>query len=290
MEGLLSRARFNPQELLELQPRLRSTLDRHSPSTISACIRVLEQRRDEEPEASVVTLFIDLITAMERDGQVRSFMQPTPDLFHCHRVMVTPTSLVLQGPLPDETNRVIRKYADYTSNFLRVEFREEDRLQFRWDRDVDGNAFIDERVGGVLKEGIMIAGRKFEFLAYSSSALREHAVWFMTPFRTREGVKVTPDSIRSSIGTFSKVLYCPARYGARIAQAFSATEDSVSVEVEEVFPGLDKESESKSCFTDGVGIISPALAEKIWEEYIKTRSKRSRRRLQTPTAYQIRMG
>ncbi|PVG04808.1 RdRP-domain-containing protein [Serendipita vermifera] len=290
LEGLLSRARFNPKELLELRPRLTAILEQHPSSTISACIRVLDQWRDENPEASAVTLFFELIAAMKKDGQVRSFMQPTPDLFHCHRVTVTPTSLILQGPLPDETNRVIRKYADYTSNFMRVEFREEDRLQFRWDREVDGDAFIDERVGGVLKEGIVVAGRKFEFLAYSSSALREHAVWFMTPFRTKEGELVTPDSIRKSLGRFDKVINCPARYGARLSQAFSATEESVTVEVEEVLVTPDKESASKSCFTDGVGLISQALAEEIWEKYTEARSKRSRRRLQAPTAFQIRMG
>jgi RNA-dependent RNA polymerase len=290
LEALLSRCQFNPRELLELGPKLSTAMNQHDSSTISACIRVLEQRRDENPETSAIELFSELISAMEKDGQVKSFMQPTPDLFQCHRVTVTPTSFILQGPLPDETNRVIRKYADYTSNFMRVEFREEDRLQFRWDREVDGDLFIDERVGSVLKEGFKVAGRRFKFLAYSSSALREHAVWFMKSFRTREGEIVTPDSIRGSLGNFEKVIYCPARYGARISQAFSATEDSISVEAEEILFIEDKESSSGSCFTDGVGLVSPSLAEGIWEKYTESRSKRSRRRLQPPTAFQIRMG
>jgi RNA-dependent RNA polymerase len=290
LEALLSRCQFNLRELLELQPRLTTAMRQHPPSTISTCIRALEQRRDENPEASTIELFSDLVSAIRNDGQVKSFMQPTPDLFHCHHVTVTPTSLILQGPLPHETNRVIRNYADYTGNFMRVEFREEDRLQFRWDRDVDGDLFINERVGHILKEGIVVAGRKFEFLAYSSSALREHAVWFMTPFRTIYGEIVTPDSIRSSLGDFRTAIYCPALYGARISQAFSATEGSIYVEAEETFLIPDQQSPSGSCFTDGVGRVSPFLAEEMWRLYITCPSRRSRRRLQTPAAFQIRIG
>ncbi|PVG04809.1 RdRP-domain-containing protein [Serendipita vermifera] len=277
------------KEFLELRHELISALDRHLQSSICARLRVLEQRRDEHPEASALSLFNDLINAMERDGQAGSFLQPTPDLFHCHRVVVTPTSFILHGPLPDETNRVIRKYPDNTSNFIRVEFREEDRLQFRWDDETDGNKFIDERVGNVLKEGIVVAGRKFEFLAYSSSALRKHAVWFMAQFTTQNGENVIADSIRASLGDFTKVIYCPARYGARISQAFSSKEDSVSVEVKEMIR-IEDVTYGEYIFTDGIGCLSLSLAEEVWEKYTETRSKRSRRRLQTPSAFQIGLG
>jgi RNA-dependent RNA polymerase len=289
LEGLLSRCRFHPKELLELRPDLTSALTQHPQPAVCATLRALEQRREENPESSAISLFRDLITTIETNGQVRSFLQTTPDLFQCHRVVVTPTSFILHGPLPDETNRVIRKYAGYTSNFIRVEFKEEDRLQFRFDSNVDIDKFIDRRVGTVLRKDIVVAGRKFEFLAYSSSALREHAVWFMTPFRTQEGEIVTANSIRASLGDFSKVITCPARYGARISQAFSATEDSVSVEVEEMSTIPDVACGDYT-FTDGVGLLSPSLAKEIWEKYTDTRSKRNRRQLQTPSAFQIRLG
>jgi RNA-dependent RNA polymerase len=123
----------------------------------------------------------------------------------------------------------------------------------------------------------------------SSSALKEHAVWFIHPFVGDEG-RVDAESIRGSLGDFSKVIYCPARYGARIAQAFSTTEDSIKVEAEELHQIPDRISRSNSCFTDGVGTISLEIAEEIWEQFTETRSKRSRRRLQTPSAYQIRLG
>ena len=49
-------------------------------------------------------------------------------------------------------------------------------------------------VGGILKDGFELGGRRFEFLAYSTSALREHAVWFITPLK-RDGVWVDSEFI-----------------------------------------------------------------------------------------------
>jgi RNA-dependent RNA polymerase len=46
----------------------------------------------------------------------------------------------------------------------------------RWDRMVDGDSFVRERVGRILTEGLDIAGRHYEFLGYSNSGLREHTV------------------------------------------------------------------------------------------------------------------
>lgn len=52
-----------------------------------------------------------------------------------------------------------------------------------------------------MKEGIFVAGRLYEFLAYSQSSLREGTVWFMNSFE-HEGRKVTAQSIRDGLGDF----------------------------------------------------------------------------------------
>ena len=105
-------------------------------------------------------------------------------LFECYHVTITPTSQLLSGPIPETSNRVLRWYSDYQHHFLRVDFAEEDHNNLRLDREVDNAKFVQRRFGGVLKNGIKVAGRRFEFLAYSQSALREHAVWFLSPFST----------------------------------------------------------------------------------------------------------
>jgi len=105
-------------------------------------------------------------------------------LFECYHVTITPTSQLLSGPMPETSNRVLRWYPDYQHHFLRVEFTEENGNKLRLDQEVDHPKFVQKRLGGVLMNGIKVAGRRFEFLAYSQSALRERTVWFISPFST----------------------------------------------------------------------------------------------------------
>lgn len=71
-------------------------------------------------------------------------------------------------------------------------------------------------------------------------------------------------------------MFCPARYGARISQAFTATDVSVTIHPEEIFNIGDINTETgKYCFTDGVGTISRELAIEVSREL---RSNRQRRR------------
>jgi RNA-dependent RNA polymerase len=107
---------------------------------------------------------------------------PSPTLttgeavFNCLHVVQTPTTIYLEGPFPERSNRVLRSYPGHHLNFLRVSFVDETRLQYRFNREVNGQEFIKYRVGGALLSGIYVAGQWFGFLAYSQSALKEHAV------------------------------------------------------------------------------------------------------------------
>jgi hypothetical protein len=47
-----------------------------------------------------------------------------------------------------QSNRVVRRYKDHGEHFLRVDFRDEDRLQYRWEREVDGKLQVEIPVGG----------------------------------------------------------------------------------------------------------------------------------------------
>lgn len=211
--------------------------------------------------------------------------QPADDIasgrrqeFDCLHAIVTPTTVRLEGPFPERGNRVVRKYAEHANSFLRVRFVDEARLQFRPDRDVDSRAFIHDRFGNVLRNGLVIAGRHFQFLAYSQSGLKEHSVWFAKSFKrtfTAPDGKfceedVTVDSIIAGLGIFDNVphdpqlMFCPARYGARLAQSFSATEASVFIQpdMEAYIPDI-KAADGRD-FTDGVGTMSSDLAKATW--------------------------
>ena len=53
---------------------------------------------------------------------------------------ITTTRVLLEGPYDTQSNRVIRRYWEYRDYFLRVEFREENRMAFRWPIEVRGTA------------------------------------------------------------------------------------------------------------------------------------------------------
>lgn len=146
----------------------------------------------------------------------------------CYHITFTPTRISLEGPYAIQSNRVIRQYASDVENFIRVDFRDEDRLQYHFEFEVDGEIFVREQVGGILKKGFHLAGRHFEFLGYSSSALREHSVWFVHPFENPSGT-INAATIRQSLGDFSGDILRPAKYAARLGQAFTATNPSISI-------------------------------------------------------------
>ncbi|KAI0094703.1 RNA dependent RNA polymerase-domain-containing protein [Irpex rosettiformis] len=244
----------------------------------------------QSPTASVPELFARCIREYtppkyRRNERIKNL----DDSFECLHVSCTPTTFKLDGPYPERSNRIVRQYQEHQDCFLRVSFVDETDLQYRFDREVDGRAFIKRRVGGALSNGIDIAGRHFTFLAYSQSALKEHAVWFMKEFTTRDGTVVNAEYIISNLGEFDlELMRCPARYGARISQAFTATDASVSVEADEVFIEDDiKTLDGKWTYTDGVGTISPELMKEIWNA-LSARRRASRRSQTYPRAIQVR--
>ncbi|KAG6883057.1 hypothetical protein C0993_008118 [Termitomyces sp. T159_Od127] len=211
-----------------------------------------------------------------------------PGNFPCSHVTFTPTRMILEGPYPTQSNRVIRMYEDFLDHFVRVDFRDEDRLQYRWDREVDGTTFLQERVGGILKNGFQLAGRYFEFLAYSSSALREHSVWFMSPFKHPDKGLICAESIRNNLGDFknTELLRQPSKYAARMAQAFTATDPSVKIRNTE-WEEVDDLGQKPYLFTDGVGTIAKSLGDEFWATLCAGRGDRREGTVQ-PSAYQIR--
>ncbi|OCH86893.1 RdRP-domain-containing protein [Obba rivulosa] len=283
IETLLHNGLLNTEDLLEHLQKPIAELARAHPSTAGDVLRhFTEAIRIKDPSETPFTCFNRVVL-----GQVD--LEPLQNFygnFACYHVTFTPTRMVLEGPYVIQSNRVIRRYVGYEDHFIRVDFRDEDRLQYRWAKEVDGTSLLKDRVGGILRNGFDLAGRHFEFLAYSTSALREHAVWFMNPFKHPKEGWVTAQGIRDSLGDFSGVIKQPSKYAARMAQAFTATDPSVSITRDqwELMPEL---GEAPYLYTDGVGTISPELGDKIWEALCAAAPEGQRRGVR-PSAYQIR--
>lgn len=184
MESLLRSMAIDFQEADVLLPEITQTVAQRGKDFTAIAIRNFKTKAkyslfsEDDTELDIVQSFRQTVTELELHGDILAPRPTDGSLYESFHVEVTPTTLHLEGPFPDQSNRVIRAYdTRYHECFLRVSFLDEGHLHYRFDRKVDGHGFIQYRVGSVLHNGLYVAGRTFEFLAYSQSALKEHAVW-----------------------------------------------------------------------------------------------------------------
>ncbi|OAA72223.1 RNA-directed RNA polymerase (Sad-1) [Cordyceps fumosorosea ARSEF 2679] len=188
---------------------------------------------------------------------------------------ITPTSLKLNMPNVESSNRVMRRYNDVQDRFLRVQFlseTESDRIA----KDRYNNDDVWKRLLRVLYKGIRIGDRTYEFLAFGNSQLREGSVMLFCPT-----AHLSCDDIRKWLGNFNHIRNI-AKFGARIGQCFSTTREVRGVRVPTIRHIDDIEGDGE-CFTDGVGIISELLAKLVVDE-MKLDV------VGNPSAFQFRMG
>lgn len=107
----------------------------------------------------------------------------------------------------------------------------------------------------------------------------------MNPFHHPTEGYVTSQRIRDSLGDFSGVIRQPSKYAARIAQAFTATDPSVSI-TKDQWEEMDDLGHGDYLFTDGVGTISVQLGDMIWEALCNARPE-SRQRGIKPSAVSL---
>ncbi|XP_034921150.2 probable RNA-dependent RNA polymerase 1 [Populus alba] len=208
-------------------------------------------------------------------------------LVHVRRVQITPTKVYFRGPEVNLSNRVLRKYPDDIDNFLRVSFVDEDldklfatNISPRTFSAIEGRQTkIYQRILSTQRNGIVIGSKKFEFLGFSSSQLRESSLWM---FASRTGL--TAADIREWMGDFREIRNV-AKYAARLGQSFGSSRESFNIDVEDIESIPDIEVRSGGVdyvFSDGIGKISAELANSIARKFGFLSF--------TPSAFQIRYG
>ncbi|KAF5197057.1 RNA-dependent RNA polymerase [Thalictrum thalictroides] len=150
-------------------------------------------------------------------------------LVYVRRVQVTPTKVYYCGPEVIVSNRVLRHFHEYIDNFIRVSFVDEDWERMR-STDLSPRALTNkrhttlyDRVLYTLSNGIVIGTKKFDFLAFSSSQLRENSVWM---FSSRD--EITASTIRGWMGDFQDIRNV-AKYAARLGQSFGSSTETLIV-------------------------------------------------------------
>jgi RNA-dependent RNA polymerase len=202
-------------------------------------------------------------------------------LVYMNRVQITPSKVYFYGPEINVSNRVLRHYKEDLNNFLRISFVDEDYEKMH-STDLSSktgprkHTSLYKRVLSVLVNGITIGEKKFEFLAFSSSQLRENSAWM---FASRRGL--TASNIRSWLGEFHHIRNV-AKYAARLGQSFSSSIETLTVRHDEVDLIPDITNDTNYVFSDGIGKIS--------SEFAKSVAQKCKLKGFTPSAFQIRYG
>ncbi|KAI0707368.1 RdRP-domain-containing protein [Earliella scabrosa] len=291
LEAMLLNGLANTGDLYSIRAHV-ETLVHERPALAGDFLRRFSERLKSKQSAdSVLSCFLSALDNEKKDAdklveEAETDAHRSRGSVKCAHAIVTPTRILLEGPYDTQSNRIVRKYFDFRDNFIRVEFREENRMSLRLPIDVNGRSLIEQRFGRILKEGLDVAGRLFRFLGYSTSGLREHTAWFMADFQHPTEGLVTAEKIRSDLGDFSGCIRIPSKYAARIAQAFSGTDPSVRIKRHQWDIVADMGTNPYE-HTDGQGVISKGLRDMIWDVLLEAWPEK-RKLILKPSAYQIR--
>ncbi|KAK7330462.1 hypothetical protein VNO77_24656 [Canavalia gladiata] len=210
------------------------------------------------------------------------------NIMSCHRALITPTKIYCLGPELETSNHVVKHFASYASDFMRITFVEENwnklptnAVSASVQRGIFSKPFkteIYKRILTILRDGIVIGSKKFEFLAFSASQLRSNSVWL---FASNDNVKAA--DIREWMGCFNNIRSV-SKCAARMGQLFSSSMQTFEVPPQdvEIIPDIEVTSDGVSyCFSDGIGKISQSFARQVAQKLKMDHS---------PSAFQIRYG
>lgn len=191
------------------------------------------------------------------------------------RAIVTPTRMVLLPPEKEVGNSVLRHFNQHLDRFLRVQFNDEhDQLQVNASvKEADAinpSAGTMARVRRALEHGLVIAGRKYVFLAASASQSKEHSCWFFAELSKAEngGKRFEVQDILDWMGNLTKERVV-AKHAARQGLAFSTTQlVDMSIKLRKPMDDIvtrlnpdDPGSKVLFTFTDGVGRCAQNVAD-----------------------------
>jgi RNA-dependent RNA polymerase len=197
---------------------------------------------------------------------------------YSRKATITPSTMYFSSPAVETTNRVLRHYSreNHDGRFLRVQFTDE-FYEGRINSCIkQRNDEIFTRVYRTLANGIRIGDRHYKFLAFGNSQFRENGAYFFC-----ESDHLTCNDIRNWMGNFSHIDVA-AKYAARLGQCFSTTRaiNGLPAPRIAIIPDIEHNG---YIFSDGVGKISPFLAQMITAEL-------NLRVSYEPSAFQFRLG
>ena len=146
LEALLRSGLIHTRDLFELSAPIEDLVRTRPMLAPDILRRFSEKVQAKSGGETVLSCFrahveseIDNADALSEEASDRSL---TSGSMPCAHVIVTPTRILLEGPYDTQSNRIVRKYHGYRDHFVRVEFRDENRLVFRWPKEVRAISYV----------------------------------------------------------------------------------------------------------------------------------------------------
>lgn len=224
----------------------RDFLDRLRSMDIQRAVHVLEKVVDKQ------RVYYDPMDIFNIRPKLTT-RRPIPK--HCvmqRSVNITPTMMHVSSPVMEISNRITRQYLADADRFIRVKFTDEKGEGAL--RNMPGGRAdaLFNRVSRAMRNGIVVAGRYYEFLAFGNSQFREHGAYFYAPTSTKSA-----HDIRVTLGRFDHIKTV-AKYGARLGQCFSTTRAMQTTVTVRTISDIERNGYT---LTDGVGKLSLFLAQ-----------------------------
>ena len=144
-----------------------------------------------------------------------------------YRVTVTPDRVLPRPVSVERSSRTLREVHQRwgsTDRMLRAMFVGEDGVTPAGRHGLSPR--VEQRLTRIFAEGLAVCGRRFEFLGFSPTQLKESCCWFFCP---DELMGISADHVRAGMGDFTH-LRSPSKVAARMGQCFSTTIHTLMVE------------------------------------------------------------
>ncbi|EGT41395.1 CBN-RRF-3 protein [Caenorhabditis brenneri] len=243
--------------------------------TLEQLLNAFDERRSIDVLFAFSTMYKARKTQYERllsgeSLQDVGLAKPLPkNCVQVAKVIVTPSRILLMAPEVMMVNRIVRRFGpDYA---LRCVFRDDNlgRLAIR-DFSVNNidhlSNIVTESIFNTLKYGVQVADRKYSFLGWSNSQMRDQGCYLYAPRVDPATGRVsgTVEEIRKWMGDFREAVSVP-KMMSRMGQCFTQAQPTVRLERRHwiVEPDVEGGLSGKYCFSDGCGRISVKLANHI---------------------------
>ena len=193
-------------------------------------------------------------------------------------IEITPSIIIYNPPKLERTNQLIRLFNKIPNHFLKIKFVTEDKKLFYFASET-ANRYLNF-LNSLMINGLYVGSYYFQFLTSSNNQSKEASGWYMN---IEESGFNNINEVNIKFGDFSqeKNIF---KNAFRRGQIASTSTSIMNLKKENLILINDILSDdNKYNYTDGIGQISPSLANKI-------NMKMKKKYFFQCSAYQIRIG